>query len=248
MMRRPLAPLSLLLLAACGGASGSPEPAPVTPAPVPGPAQDQEGFNALAESADQPGGGPADAPLTAEEARSLAAIERLTASPPVAFFLPADRRVLVARAVRLEDGASEVSALLVSADGQTEEAAAWRSGSPGEEDEAAKIRRLLAAKLAGAAMVELTYTAWPAGGSSLRVARPAMTLAWRKGALSARIGGERIAIGKIRAVAPHRPRPAGVFASPDSPAALVVVRHDPAGAAAETLGVLIDVLRFEVAP
>jgi hypothetical protein len=205
------------------------------------------GFNALAESADQPGGGPADAPLSAEEQRSLAAIERLTASPPVAFYLPADRRILVARAVRLEDGASEVSALLVSAGGATEEAAEWRSGSAGEDDKAAKIRRLLAAKLAGAAMVELTYTAWPAGRSSLPVTRPAMTISWRRNALSARIGGKRVAIGKVQPVAPHVPRPAGVFAGLDSPAALVVVRHDPADGAAEQLGVLVEVLRFEIA-
>lgn len=244
-MRRALAPL--LCLAACGGSSGSARPAPVTPAPVPRPAPDQEGFDALAESADEPGDGPADAPLTAEEQRSLAAIERLTASPPVAYYLPADRRVLVARAVRLEDGASEVSALLVSAGGQVEEAAEWRSGSANEDDEAAKIRRLLAAKLAGAAMVELTYTAWPAGRRSLSVARPAMTLAWRRNALSARIGGKRVAIGKVQPVAPHVPRPAGVFAGPDGPVALVVVRHDPAGAAAEQLGVLVEVLRFEIA-
>ncbi len=243
-MRRALAPL--LLLAACGGSSGSPQPTPVTPAPVPAPAQDQEGFNALAESADQPGGGPADAPLTADEQRALAAIERLTASPPVAFYLPADRRVLVARAVRLEDGASEVSALLISPDGQTEEAAEWRAGSRSEDDEAAKIRRLLAAKLAGAAMVELTYTAWPAGASSLPVASPAMTVSWRKNALAARIAGKRVAIGKVQPVAPHVPRPAGVFAGPDSPAALVVVRHDPAGASAEQLGALVEVLRFEI--
>lgn len=243
-MRCALVPL--LLLAACGGSSASPQPAPVTPAPVPSPSQDQEGFNALAESADQPGGGPADAPLTADEQRALAAIEQLTASPPVAYYLPADKRVLVARAVRLEDGASEVSALLIAAGGQSEEAAEWRSGSPGEDDKAAKIRRLLAAKLAGAAMVELGYTAWPPGAASLPVARPAMTLTWRRNALSARIGGKRVAIGKVLPVAPHVPRPAGVFAGPDSPAALVMVRHDPAGAAAEKLGALVDVLRFEI--
>lgn len=243
-MRRALAPL--LLLASCGGSSGAPPPAPVTPAPVPRPAQDQEEFNALAESADQPGGGPADAPLTADEERALAAIERLTASPPVAYYLPADQRVLVARAVRLEDGASEVSALLIAAGGQTEEVAEWRAGSAAEDDEAAKIRRLLAAKLAGAAMVELTFTRWPAGARSVAVARPTMTLTWRRGSLSARVGGKRVPVGVIRPVAPHVPSPAGVFAGADSPAALVVVRHDPAGAAVQQLGVLVEVLRFEI--
>ena len=246
-MRSALAPL-LLLVAACGGSSGSSggQPGPVTPAPVPAPAAEQEPADALTESADESGARTNDAPPSADEARARAAIARLTADPPAAYYLPGDGTALVGRAVRVADGGSEVSALLLSAGGKSEEAAAWRTGAGDEAAHTGEVQRLLAARLAGKEMVELTYTPWPAGKSSLAVAVPKMTVTWKKNALAARVGSKRVAVGKVEAVAPHVPHPAGVFAGERSPAALVVVRHDPTGTSAEQLGVLVDVLRFEV--
>jgi len=232
--------LLALLLGACGGSST--EPAPVTPAPVPEP--EQEPADALAEAADE-----AEAPKPSpDEARAIAALEQLTADPPVAFYVPDESGALVSRAVPVEGSASEVSALLLLAGGKIERLAEWPARAEGDAAHAAaEVRRRLAARFAGKQLVELTWTPWPAGKRVLELPSPAMSVTWQKGGrLSARAGGKRIAIGKVAAVKPHVPRPAGVFASPDSPVAIVVVVHQPVASPGEKVSAMTDVLRFDL--
>jgi hypothetical protein len=212
-MRHGLASaLAALSLSACGGSPA--EPAPVTPAPVPEPEEERPAPEASAEA--EPG-----APSPAE-VQVMEALARLIGEPPVAFYLPRDRSALVARAA---DG--EVAAILLDADGRAEPLARWTAKAGGP----AAIARPVATGLAGAPMVEMTYTAWPAGKDRLRLTRPALTVIWRRGRLSARVGKKSLAVG------PAPARPAGVFASPASPAVLVLIRRDP--------GASTEVLRFD---
>src|SRR5262245_34362994 len=118
--------LAALVLAGCGGSGGG-EPAPVTPAPVPPAAQEQPPFDKLAEKAEETDPA-AEPPPSPEEAAALQALEKLTAEPPVAFYLKEDGAVLVARAAEVQGTGSEVSALALHPDGKSEPLAEWPAG------------------------------------------------------------------------------------------------------------------------
>jgi len=234
----------LALLAAAAGCGGSSDSTPlVQPAPVPEPQPAAGAPEAAADDARTA------TPPSADEVKALAALDRLTGTPPAAFYLSGEDAVLWAEAVQVEGTGGEVRAVLIRADGTSDTVGEWGTGSPEADERATAARRTAAAALAGKPMVELQFTAWPEKARALAITSPAMTVRRdRRGALTAVVGGKKVAIGAVRPDKPRVPRPVGVFASPDSPVALAVVAPGPGGQSDEGRHPTTQALRFPVAP
>jgi hypothetical protein len=215
-MRSGSAVLAALLLGSCGGSSA--EPPPVTPAPIPEPA------NPPADSDEE-----VEAAEPRDETEALEVVSSLAATPPTAYYMPEADAILVAEIQETRGAGLRASAVLIDRNGRSQIVTGWSisEGTDALEDG----QRELAAQVSGKQLVALAFTEWPAGKRSVQVADPAMVLSWQKsGKLTARAGGKTVAIGSLAVKGASKDaRPTGVFASPDSRAALIRIHSTVAG-------------------
>jgi hypothetical protein len=211
-MRSGSAAVLATLLGACGGSSA--EPPPVTPAPIPEPADPSD-----------EGEEPEASEPSADETRALEVVSSLAAVPPTAYYLPEEKAVLLVEVQDTEDQGRLITAVQVLVGGTSTIVGGWSST---DEERKQAGQRELAGKLAGKQLVALTFTEWPPGKRTVELSSPAMNISWQKsGKLIARAAGKTITIGELVGKgATKRSRPAGVFASPDSPLAVIRIRDE----------------------